>query len=291
MKTVAKCLVSAMALAASGVAPAMAADIYEPPTIIEPPEYVPVVIAGWYLRGDIGMSNQKLDGGLYNALYDTTDIVEFLDPGGFSAAPTFQAGVGYEFNDWMRADVTVQYRGKADFSALDRYETTDDADPTTFDGTNDYTGKKSEWLFMANAYVDLGTFSGITPYVGGGVGVSRNTISNFRDVNVPTLGVSYGGTKSEWHFAYAFHAGLGFEINERLTMDLGYSFLHLGDAESGDLISYDGTNAIYNPMVFNDIRSHDFRLGLRYKFGGGQAVAVVDDPAPSYEPDPLPIYK
>jgi len=285
MKTAAKYLLCGTMLAVTGGAPAMAADIYEP-AVIEVPEYVPAAVSGWYLRGDIGMSNQRLDGGLYNVLFDSTDIVEFLDPGGFSSAPTFQVGIGYEFNHWLRADLTAQYRGAADFSALDRYETTDDADPTTFDGTNDYSAKKSELALMANAYVDMGTFRGVTPYIGAGIGASRNTISNFTDVNVPVNGVGYGGTHSEWHLAWALHAGVGYQINDRVTLDLSYSYMHLGDAQSGDLIAYDGTNAIYNPMIFNDIRSHDIKLGLRYKFGGGgQSAPAV------YQPEPIPVYK
>lgn len=240
---------------------ALAADIIEP--VYEPE--VAVALGGWYLRGDIGMSNQQLHGDLYNELMDTSDNVQFLDDGTFSSAPMARIGVGYEFNNWFRMDATVEYRGKADFSALDRYEVTDDADPTTWDGSNDYSAKKSEWLIMTNAYMDLGTWYGITPYVGGGLGASRVTISSFRDVNTPTNGVAYANDNSEWNFAWALHAGLGFDINERLTLDLGYSYTHLGDGESGDVIAFDGTNNINNPTEFNDLTSHDFRFGLIYK--------------------------
>ena len=43
---------------------------------------------------------------------------------------------------------------------------------------------------MANAYVDLGNWYGVVPYVGAGIGASRNTICTFRDINVPTQGVA-----------------------------------------------------------------------------------------------------
>ena len=46
---------------------------------------------------------------------------------------------------------------------------------------DDYTASKSEWLFLANAFVDFGTWWGITPFVGAGIGASVNTISNFID--------------------------------------------------------------------------------------------------------------
>lgn len=253
--------VAGLCLSASA---ALAADIIEPP--YSPPEVIPPAIGGWYLRGDIGMSNQKLHGDMYNVLYDSTDIVEHINPGSFDSAPTFQIGVGYQFSDWLRADVTAQYRGAASFSGLDRYETTDDSNPLTFDGTDEYTAKKTELLFMANAYWDMGTWSGITPYVGAGIGAAKVTISDFMDVNTPTAGVAYGGTHSEWNLAWALHAGLGFQISDRLTMDLGYSYLHLGDGRSGDLVPFAGANTIDNPMILNDIVSHDFKFGLRYAF-------------------------
>ncbi len=248
---------------------AAAADIIEPP-VYEAPEVVPAPVGGWYLRGDIGMSSQQLHGGLSNALFADTDAFDFLDSGTFSSAPTFRAGIGYQFNPWFRADATVEYRGKANFSALDRYSCAGpvpgcaDADPTTFDGSNQYTANKREWVIMGNAYVDLGSWRGITPYVGAGIGASQNTISSFQDINTPNLGVAYGNSASEWNLAWALHAGLGIQVNDRLTLDLGYSYLHLGDAHSGDLITYTGTNTVNNPMVFNDLTSHDFKFGLRY---------------------------
>ena len=55
-----------------------------------------------------------------------------------------------------------------------------------------------------------------------------------------------------------------FEVTPELTLDIGYRYLDMGDAESGDLIAYDGTNDVDNPMEFKDITSHDIRVGLRY---------------------------
>ena len=244
---------------------AFGADIIEPP--VYEPEIIPVAVGGWYLRGDIGMSAQQLHGGLQNADFANTDNFSFLDSGHFSAAPTFQIGAGYQFNDWFRADATVQYRGKADFNALDRYsDPAVDADPSTWDGANEYSAKKREWLLMVNGYWDMGTWAGVTPYIGAGIGASRNTITDFQDINTPNDGVAYGASHTEWNLAWALHTGLGFQVNDRVTIDLGYSYLHLGDAQSGDLVGYDGTNSNYNPMIFDNITSHDFKFGMRYAF-------------------------
>ncbi len=246
---------------------ALAADI---------PDYPPPASfgGGWYLRGHIGMAAQHL-GSLDNALFSTAAVLTFLDPGHFDAAPVFGVGVGYQYNDHIRFDLTGEYRGKASFSALDNYDTDGDG---VIDGSNEYTAKKSELTFLVNGYYDFASFKGITPYVGAGIGASYNTIYDMRDVNTPNAGVAYGGTASTLSFAWALHAGLAMQVTDNLTLDLGYSYLNLGNAQSGDLIAYDGTNTVYNPMIFNNLTSHDLKLAVRYSFdkqGGGYYPPVV----------------
>lgn len=256
-----KKLLIGMAAILLGATSAYSADLYYDPPVDPPID--PSFCAGCYLRGHLGMSNQRFKG-LRQELFSAVEIHEFLDKGGFNSAPLAGLGFGYKFNNFLRADAFVEYRGKADFSALDRYGHTEPTG-TVWDGTNDYDGAKSEWLLMANAYVDIGEWHGVTPYVGAGIGASRNTISHFRDINVPTQGVAYADSASTWNLAWALHAGLAFKASERLTVDLGYTYVDLGDAKTGRLKSYDGTvnNA---PMYFENITSHDIKLGLRYSF-------------------------
>ncbi len=251
------------ALLASVAMPAIAADYYDPPVEVAP------AIGGWYIRGHIGMSNQDFDG-LTSNLYNDPAITDFgwFDEGGFASAPIFGGGVGYKFNDYLRGDLTVEYRGKSDFNALD-WKTIDDGVPATNDTTtNDFNAKKSEWLFLANAYADVGTFYGITPYLGAGIGASNNKISNFRDINELSSGAARAEEDTKWNLAWALHAGLGIQATERLMVDLGYSFVSLGDAQTGPLVNDD---PLFNPdpafndgFTFNDLYSHDLKLGVRY---------------------------
>lgn len=249
---------------ASAAIPAYAADIIIEEPVYEPKYVEPKAFGGWYLRGHIGMSNQRL-GSLYNILFDSTTDLVIVDKN-FEAGVVGGVGLGYQFNDWFRVDGLVEYRGEAGFHGMDTW--VDDLDDERF---NLYTAKKSEWLFMANAYADLGTFKGLTPYIGAGLGASRVTIHSFRDAGIaresglPTL--AYAGTDPKWNFAWALHAGLGIDVTDNTTLDLGYSFVHLGDGRTGDIIGFDGSNGdTPNPMHFRDITSHDFKLGLRYKF-------------------------
>ena len=211
------------ALLAGTAGSALAADIIEEPIEV-------VAFGGWYIRGHIGMSNQFYDG-LESDLFALPFGFGWYDEGGFSSAPIFGGGVGYQFNNNLRGDVTVEWRGKSDFNATDWVVANAGDSPTS----NDYTGKKSELVFMANGYYDFGDFSGITPYVGAGIGTSYNTISNFRDINIINGAGAYAGEDGQWNFAWALHAGLGFQATERMTIDFGYSFVSLGDAQTGML--------------------------------------------------------
>jgi opacity protein-like surface antigen len=221
------------------------------------------VLKGWYLRGDIGYSNQRVDH-LDNALYATTAGVQNQYKE-FTGAPILDFGIGYRWNNWLRFDVTGEYRSKAEFNGADIY--IDPVGGGTFPDT--YFGKKSEWLALANMYLDLGTWHGLSPFVGAGAGIADIRFGAFSDIGIGTLGgpaIAYAGAHDEWNFAWALYAGLGFEVTDALTLELAYRYLDLGDGRTGDLIASDGTNNVFNPMEFKDITSHDVRLGFRYAF-------------------------
>jgi opacity protein-like surface antigen len=239
--------------------PAQAADIYVPPVYEPAPK---IELGGFYLKGYLGMSNQRV-GSLYNVLFDTTADLVIRDKN-FEAGVLGGGGVGYTVNNWLRLDATAEYRGEAGFHGLDTF--TDEFGNARF---NNYTAKKSEWLFLANLYADLGNFNGIVPYVGAGIGASRNSIHSFRDAGISPAGtptLAYADADSKWDLAWALHAGVGYEVTDQLTVDFGYSYVHLGDGQSGDITTFDGTNNIVNPMEFRDISSHDFKVGVRYAF-------------------------
>ncbi len=244
---------------------ALAADIPEIPPYVPPPIEVG---HNWYLRGHIGLAAQHFSGLSHPAIDNaiaTDAIFQWLDKGNFDGTPTFGIGIGYRHNDKLRLDLTGEYRSKADFSALDYYDV-DGTPGGVDDGTNDYSGKKDEWLFLVNGYYDIGTWYGATPYVGAGVGFSYNTIYDFQDINTPNATTSYAPTGSMFNLAWALHAGIGIQATENLTIDLGYSFVSLGDAKTGILTATPGGCTFCAPMTFKNIYSHDFKLGVRYSF-------------------------
>lgn len=260
------------ALVALVASPALAADlpvIELPPVVAAPVKPIAKTFSGWYLRADIGVTNQEVDELENEVLFERAesngDKIDFVVEPDFDSAGVAGVGVGYKFNRWLRADVTGEYRLKSSFHAYDRY---DSGGNGTWNGTNDYNARKSEWLVLANAYVDLGSWYGFSPYVGAGIGMSRNTIDGFTDVNVPTGGVAFGEENSEWDLAWALHAGAALHVTDHVALDFSYRFVHLGDAATGETYTYLDGNSLDDHWEFKDITSHDVRLGVRYMFHG-----------------------
>ena len=121
---------------------------------------------------------------------------------------------------------------------------------------------------MANAYVDLGTWWCVTPFIGAGIGTSYNRISGFRDdglsnnFGVPRpSSVTYAADSGKWNFAWALHAGLAYRVTPDVTLELGYSYMNLGDATTGFNSNFGGGA---DPAMPVDHERHHFeRLHAR----------------------------
>jgi opacity protein-like surface antigen len=254
--------------------------------IAPPPMYAPPVadFGGWYLRGDIGFSNQsvgsirKSDAAAYsqvNSLTETTNV----DTGGI-----FDVGAGYRFNNWFRADVTAQYRGKANFTGTDVFSAS--AYGVPYSGIDNYSANKSEFLFLANGYVDLGTWWCVTPFVGAGIGAARVNISGLTDTGAVNPYVSAGPTiangvfpsyataanGSKWNFAWALHAGLAYQVTPNMAIELAYSYVNLGSGTTGVISDFTGYNA-GNVFRINNITSNDLMIGVRWNLWSPPAYA------------------
>ncbi|MCT8971748.1 outer membrane protein [Microbaculum marinisediminis] len=235
-----------VALSAGG---AHAADYSD--AFLEP--ILPVEIGStWYLRGDIGYK-----------VYSSPDATYTLIPGNF----VFQAvdesidnafliggGVGYQFNPWFRSDITVDYEAPADFTGRV---------PCPFvtcgSAFSNATGRISAWTILANAYIDLGTWGGLTPYVGGGIGTANVRLKDYRHTNPPLnpAGLqSIGSNASTWNFAWSLTAGASYAVTENWLVDMNYRYVSLGDVDTNDQWG--------DHIEVTDIAAHEFRIGARF---------------------------
>jgi opacity protein-like surface antigen len=120
-------------------------------------------------------------------------------------------GVGYQFNENLRTDVRVDWAGNYDIGkGRDMGVTT----------------------ALGNLYFDIPTGTMLTPYLGAGAGYGW---------------VPVDGGEDRDGFAYALMAGVGVDLSDNLTADVGYRFRNV--LAGGD-----------DPM------EHQLLVGLRYKF-------------------------
>ena len=148
------------------------------------------------------------------------------------------AGGGYKAG-WFRADVTVDYAGRAKVSG-------DGFVPQWFNG------KIESWTVLGNLYLDLGTWNGVTPYVGAGAGAV-----SFRayDYNSPDGIVD---KLSHTDFAWAYMAGVAWTFAPRWLIDFSYRRVNLGEVTFNPLPASD--------LTLKDLSANEFRIGLRYNF-------------------------
>jgi opacity protein-like surface antigen len=233
-----------------------------------PPAYYPPPVedfGGWYLRGDIGMTNTR--GKLFAPAYNDASTLSVSQLGHeFTSGMSYGLGVGYQFNNWFRADITGEYRGKVHFSGTD-FASIAGLGPIA----DTYSGGISSWVGMLNVYADLGTWWCITPFVGVGIGGAFNQTSGLTDFGaIPSPGVgsvnaaTYFATgANKWDLAWAVHAGLAYKVTSNMTVELAYRYMDLGTAITGGGQTFDGTRSV-RAFQFNDLTSQDIRLGVRW---------------------------
>ncbi len=249
---------------------AHAADYAPPPVVVQQP---PEEFGNWYLRGQVGVGIV----GDYNLDY----LINPANSNNFgfeqhSSSDTYfiGGGVGYEFNNWLRFDATAEYRGKTQVNAFGSY---------TFGGGtfgDAYQGYLQSWVFLANAYVDLGTWQCFTPFVGAGVGGAYTTLADFTDVGIGTSGRGIGRNSSDWSLAWALYGGVAYTVSKNLKVELSYRYLDYGSiTDTVDCLG--GCNP--DSYKLSNLHSSDIMLGLRWT-----CCEVAPEPRYVYRPPPPP---
>ncbi|WP_407148746.1 outer membrane protein [Bradyrhizobium sp. ORS 86] len=265
---------SVKSLIAAGAASLLSSAAFAADMPIMPPPpmaYAPPPVqdfGGWYLRGDIGMTN--LNGKLFAPGYNDASTVSVRQVGhGFTGGTSFGLGVGYQFNNWFRADITGEYRSKVNFNGNDFAVISGlNGVPGNWPLGDTYNGGISSWVGLVNVYADLGTWWCLTPFIGAGVGGAWNKTTGLADLttfpanNLSTsLYQADGATKV--NFAWALHAGVAYKVTNNFTVELAYRYLDLGSAVTGGGSTFDGHTST-RPFEFRDLTSQDVRLGVRW---------------------------
>jgi opacity protein-like surface antigen len=261
-----KSLIGAGAAALLSTA-AFAADLGAPPPPMQyqyqPPAAVPEQGA-WYLRGEIGVGLDSSDLLFEQNPLNSSNFA--FDHSSMSDTTFIGGGIGYELNNWLRFDVTGEYRARTQVNAFGQY---------SFGGGtfgDQYQGYLNSVVLLANAYVDLGTWWCLTPYFGAGVGGAYNSVLDLTDVGIGTSGAGIGPDVSAWSPAWALYAGLAYNVTDNFKVELAYRYLSLGSI-TDTINCIGGCNP--DSYKWQNLTSQDIMLGFRWKLAPEPAPVVV----------------
>ncbi|HEY5817276.1 MAG TPA: outer membrane beta-barrel protein [Mesorhizobium sp.] len=290
-------------------------------------DYVPVEVgSGWYLRGDLAYTFDRgyndttfyTDGRTIDQDMASPARLGPLSINGFDVKEnpvSGGVGFGYHFTDYLRGDLNFGLMGNDRFDAdgrlfadtanappefgcagTQRTTVTDNAsgastvsvDPLARrDCAVTASGSVKAYNGMANGYVDLGTYSGLTPYIGAGVGMlytrtklDVNALCQTEDIAIDDgfattrsqfLCQSPGGQPtnasqvytpvqfdtSEYNFMYSVNAGLAYKVSLNTSIDVGYQYLNVPSIRY-----YSVSDAGID--VSKGFDAHQVKVGLRY---------------------------
>lgn len=218
---------------------AMAADM---PGLVPPPVTAPIAHIlpsptglAWYLRGDLGYYWGRMD--------SAQSAAPFANPttNDLGSGATGGVGVGVK-SDWLRTDLTVDYTGMKYTGTV--------ATP------GDTTAKVTAITALFNGYLDLGSWYGLTPYVGAGAGVSNLRTYDYASTAAPPF--TGGLSHTQWKFAWALMGGVAYAVAPNILVDLGYRYMDFGDVTTAS----DASGA----MILKNLAAHEVRVGVRWSF-------------------------
>jgi opacity protein-like surface antigen len=261
-----KSMLAAMAVTIAALAtPAIAQQVPPPPAgqppAPPPPAYPPPPTIMWlpgaYIRADGGYGFTT-DTNFRDVNFDTTLGAGVRLKGDSGSSPFYQAGLGYRFTRWFRADLTANYMPSLKFSGTDNIGL----------GTVNNAQIHSE-AALVNAYFDLppmltifGPF--VQPYFDIGVGAARNHLGSFF-----TTGIN-GGSTFQPHTitrpAVAFGLGTAISLGRNSVLDLSYKFMDLGELRTGSAIT-DSTGATTGVSpIHAELFANVVTAGIRFGF-------------------------
>lgn len=268
-----------LAAAANWPSPSQAAD-YGQPVPEPPPAYDMVDFAsGWYVRGDIAYARETFPD-ITPVFGSTPSVLNTYSAG---------AGMGYKINDWLRTDLILDYRSPVNAAGIGATRTCvtgmaldpNPGSPTfglpivtaTDTCTGHFATDIHRWDLLANGYIDLGTWQGVTPYVGAGAGVAWAQIkqsANWFMSNGLPYQASFSLADGEnfffdfdrsqrtftYRFAWALMAGVAVAVADHVQLDVGYRFLNLGN--------FSTISSVTGLSTTQRVTANEVRAGLRY---------------------------
>ncbi|MGH6793918.1 MAG: outer membrane protein [Methylocella sp.] len=259
--------------------PAAGADLGQPfPALAAPapPDDRVEFASNWYVRGDLAYAQETYPQISPDTLGPTPSVLNTYSAG---------VGMGYKVNNYFRTDLILDYRSQIHAVGVGAPTSCEVVLPSVITGlptptpeicNGHFDNEIHRWDLLANGYLDLGTWYGVTPYIGAGAGVAfarTNQSVNFTYGNglacntacgFPTTPVGtfiftdfdHSQSNMRYDFAWALMAGVAIAMTDHAQLDIGYRYLDLGSIPT--LSSVGGTS------VTQRVRASEVRAGVRY---------------------------
>jgi opacity protein-like surface antigen len=207
-----------------------------PPAALErPAAHSEYLTSGWYLRGDLAYRFQHIGAS------SSGDFTQVPNPTSAKQDNAYVFGLGAGIKrDWIRLDVTGDYGWRSKYKA-------------EYTG-GEFTGDLETFTVLANGYIDLGTWYGVTPYFGAGIGAANLIFSSYQNANATAPMPSTAVPDSRWNMAWAVMAGLSYSITPNMLVDIGYRHVDMGDITGGP----------NDQLTVKKLTGDEVRLGFRY---------------------------
>ena len=270
-----KLIVAATLITGLGVPLARAADMGMPlDPVPAQAEQMVELGTGWYLRGDVAFTKDMLP--------KISSDLNLIPDAPSRNSWALGIGGGYKFNNWFRADATFDYLGPRKANGIGGAITCPDkytgVAPTAI--LNFQTCGVGEsvrvhrFATLANGYLDLGSWSGISPYVGAGIGMSHSvtsgsvnyynpagtaytrTLTNPNTLVTTTYKYDVSTRSKQYQLAWALMGGVTVDVAAHTQLDLGYRYINLGMSK--------GLVASTGVTFSRSMTEHQFRAGIRY---------------------------
>tara|TARA_B110000046_G_scaffold112334_1_gene119490 strand:- start:1116 stop:1562 length:447 start_codon:yes stop_codon:yes gene_type:complete len=139
-----------------------------------------------------------------------------------------------------------------------------------------YNAKLNTRSLFINGFFDFRSFSlgytSIKPYLGGGIGVSRNKMDDVLEFTDAFPGGAIfpvtSASDTTVDFAFKLTAGMFVTLTEKISLSIDYQYVDLGAYKGGHEILRRG-NVIAvqaSPIAGGDITSGEFMVGLQFNF-------------------------
>jgi len=218
-------------------------------------------LEGYYITAKGGASKTFNTG--TTSLNNPVEALFTLQNEDLGTGSAFGFSVGKYLTDSFRLELEAIKRTGYEYDA--RY--------TAFPTFTEEAKIETEALFI-NGFYDFQPFTirntAITPYLGGGMGISRNKMgTDVRYLNGVPIGTTIDGDTIS-QFAYKLSAGTLVSLTEQLSLDMNYQYVNLGAFKGGTEAYYNGVRAPGNDQERGinggNIKTQELMVGLQYKF-------------------------